>query len=163
MLSLVAVTPLVAGCQTSPEDQIRDAMRKSFQQNGTRLAVMYGRFMGAPTGPVRGPNGFKGPADEASLRASIARSPSTALAEMGIDDPHAASLFTSERDGQPFRIRYGITGPLTTVYCVVVESTGVDGMVRVFKTDGSSMDVPASEAAACLSGRHDRAYEPDAG
>jgi hypothetical protein len=25
------------------------------------------------------------------------------------------------------------------------------------------MDVPASEAAACLSGRHDRAYEPDAG
>lgn len=142
---------------------MREAMRQSFQQNGKRLAIMYGRFMGSPTGPIRGPTGFKGPADEASLRAYIARSPAAALAEMGIDDPQAASLFTSERDHQPFRIRYGVTGPLTTVYCIVCESEGVNGSVRVFKTDGTFVDVPASEADAYLAGRHDRAYKPDAG
>lgn len=162
-LSLVGMTALAVGCQASPEDRVREAMRQSFQQNGKRLAIMYGRFMGSPTGPIRGPNGFKGPADEASLRAYIARSPTAALAEMGIDDPQAASLFTSERDHQPFRVRYGVTGPMTTRYCIVCESEGVNGSVRVFKTDGTFVDVPASEADAYLSGRHDRAYSPDDG
>lgn len=164
-LALVLVTAHVllhaAGCQPSPEDRIRAAMRQSFQLNGKRIAIMYGRFMGSPTGPVRGANGFKGPPDEASLRAFIARAPTPALEEMGIKDPAAPSLFTSERDQQPFRIRYGITGPLTTVYAVVCEARGIEGSVRVFKTDGTFVDVPASAAEGYLAGNHDQVYVPE--
>jgi hypothetical protein len=164
-LALLLVTAHVllhaVGCQPSPEDRIREAMRQSFQLNGKRLAIMYGRCMGSPTGPVRGPNGFKGPPDEASLRAFITKAPAAALKEMGIEDPAAPSLFTSERDQQPFRVRYGVTGPLTTVYTVVCEARGVDGSVRVFKTDGTFADVPASAAESYLAGEHDQVYVPE--
>jgi len=162
-LSLVGMTALAVGCQASPEDRVREAMRQSFQQNGKRLAIMYGRFMGSPTGPIRGPNGFKGPADEASLRAYIAEVPPAALKEMGIDDPNSPALFMSERDKKPFRIRYGVSGPLTTVYPVVCEAEGVAGTVQVFMSDGTQTAVPAASADEYLSGRHDRAYVPDAG
>lgn len=162
LLVAAAALPPAVGCQPTPEDRIRAAMRQSFQLNGKRLAIMYGRSMGSPTGPVRGPNGFKGPPDEASLRAFIAKAPAVALEEMGIEDPAAPSLFTSERDHQPFRIRYGITGPLTTVYPVVCEAQGIDGTVRVFKTDGTFADVPASEAESYLAGDHDQVYVPAA-
>jgi hypothetical protein len=159
---LLALLPAV-GCQSSPEDLLKDAMKKSFVANGKRVAVMYGRFMGSPRGPIQGPKGYKGPMDESSLRDFIAQCPPAALEEMGIEDPAAPALFTSERDLKPFRVRYGIKGPLTTVYPVVVEAEGVNGAVRVFKTDGTFVDVPSAAAEAYLSGRHDQAYVPDAG
>lgn len=150
----------VAGCQASPEQQVKDAFRSEFRENGRRVAVMYARQMSSPTKPVMGRDGFAGPANEAELRRFIAATPSAALEEIGIKSAESAELFTSERDGQPFRVRYGIKGPVTTTYAVLCETKGVDGRVKVFKSDGSFVEVPAEEADAHMAGKHDVAYDP---
>jgi hypothetical protein len=160
ILILVVLGGAAAGCRPSPEEMIKDAFKQEFRENGRRVAVMYARFMGAPKGPVRGPNDFKGPADEAELRSFMASMPANSLAELGITDPQAAGLFVSERDGKPFRIRYGLTGPLSTTYVIVCEAEGVGGRVKAFKTDGGFMELPASEADAFLKGKYDAAYDP---
>lgn len=150
----------LAGCQASPEQQMKDAFRDAFRENGRRVAVIYARYMSSPTKPVTGPNGFAGPADEAELRRFIAATPSAALEEIGIKSAESAELFASERDGQPFRVRYGIKGPLSTTYAVLCEAQGVNGRVKVFKSDGSSVEVAADEADAYMAGKHDSAYDP---
>jgi hypothetical protein len=160
LVAVIVATAVVTGCQPSPEQQVKDAFRSEFRENGRRVAVFYGRFMGSPKKPVSGPNGFKGPKDEVELRKFIAASPSEALEEMGIKSAEAPELFTSERDGQPFRVRYGITGPTTTTYAVLCEAQGVNGRVKVFKSDGGSMEVAADEAEAYMAGKHDVAYDP---
>jgi hypothetical protein len=160
ILVLVVLGGAAAGCRPSPEQQIKDAFKQEFRENGRRIAVMYSRFMGAPKGPVRGPNDFKGPADEAELRSFMATIPADSLAELGIPDPQAADLFVSERDGKPLRVRYGIAGPLSTTYVVVCESEGVGGQVKVFKSDGGSMEIPAAEADVALKGDRDAKYDP---
>jgi hypothetical protein len=152
---------LAGGCEQSPESRMKDAMRKSFQLNGKRLAIMYGRSMASPTRPVMGPSGFTGPASEKALQAFIQQTPAVALEEMGITDPNDPALFQSERDHKPFRIRYSVKGPLTTIYPVVCESEGVGGRVQIFKTDGSFVEVPVAEADAYLAGKYDQAFVPD--
>jgi len=160
--ALVAVG-VISGCQSSPEQQIKEAFKAAFPENGRRVAVLYARCMASPTRPTRGPNDFSGPIDESSLRRFIAGMSSEALAEMGIASAEAPDLFMSERDGQPFRVRYGIRGPLTTTYAVLCESKGVDGKVKVFKSDGSFVEVAADEAEKYMSGEHDVAYDPESG
>lgn len=156
-------TGACGGCQPSAEQQVKDAFRREFRENGRRLAAFYSRFMSSPTKPVAGPNGFSGPRDEAELRAFIAASPTAALGEMGIESAEAPELFMSERDGQPFRVRYGIKGSLTTTYVVLCESKGVNGRVKVFKSDGSSAEVAAEEADAYMDGKHDAPNDPGPG
>ncbi|MFM1996270.1 MAG: hypothetical protein RLZZ111_657 [Planctomycetota bacterium] len=159
---LVLGIAAVAGCQASPEQQVKDAFRNEFRENGRRVAVMYARYMSSPTKPVTGRDGFAGPADEAELRRFIAATPSAALEEIGIKSAESAELFASERDGQPFRVRYGIKGPLSTTYAVLCETKGVNGRVKVFKSDGAFVEVPADEADAHMAGKHDVAYDPTA-
>jgi hypothetical protein len=154
----VLVAIVVAGCQPSAEQQVKDAFRREFRENGRRVAFFYAQFMAAPTKPV-GPNGFSGPKDEAELRAFIADSPTSALEDMGIKSAAAPELFASERDGRPFLVRYGIKGPLTP-YFVLREAQGVNGRVRVFRTDGASVEVAIDEAEAYMTGKHDAAHDP---
>jgi hypothetical protein len=162
MLAAAIASACLTGCQPSPEDMVKDAFRREFRENGRRVAVMYARFMNSPKEPVRGPDGFKGPKDEAELRSFIATIPQDALAELGITDPQAAGLFVSERDGKPFRIRYGLTGPLSTTYVIVCEAEGVGGRVKAFKTDGGFIELPAGEAEGFLQGKYDVKYDPGA-
>lgn len=159
----IAAAGAIIGCQSAPEQQIKEAFKAAFPDNGRRVAVLYARCMGSPTRPTRGPDDFAGPADEASLRRFISAMPSEALAEIGIANAESPELFTSERDGQPFRIRYGIKGPLTTTYAILCESKGVNGLVKVFKSDGSSTEVAADEAEKYLAGEYDVAYDPKSG
>lgn len=159
-VAAVVAIGVATGCQPSPQQQVRDAYRAGFRENGRRVAVFYATFMGSPTKPVSGPNDFSGPKDEAELRKFIAASSPEALEDMGIKSADAPDLFMSERDGQPFRVRYGIRGPLTTTYAVVCETRGVNGKVKVFKSNGGSMEVAADEADAYMEGKHDTAYDP---
>jgi hypothetical protein len=160
-VAAVVAIGVTTGCQPSPQQQVKDAYRREFRENGRRVVAFYARFMGSPTKPVSGPNGFSGPKDEAELRKFIAASSSEALEDMGIKSAESAELFTSERDGQPFRVRYGITGPTTTSYAVLCEARGVNGRVKVFKSDGSSLEVAGDEAEAYMAGKHDVAYDPN--
>lgn len=160
ILSVVLATGVVAGCQPPAEQQIKDAFRREFRENGRRLAAFYSRFMSSPTKPVSGPNGFSGPKEESELRSFIAASPSAALEEMGIKSAEAAELFMSERDGLPFRVRYGLKGSLSTTYVVLCEAKGVNGHVKVFWIDGSSAEVAADKAEAYMQGKHDVVRDP---
>lgn len=158
-LAAMVVIGTATGCQPSAEQQVKDAFRREFRENGRRVAFFYARFMSSPTKPV-GQNGFTGPKDERELRAFIAASPPAALEEMGIKSGDAPDLFTSERDGQPFRVRYGIKGPLGTAYAVLCEARGVGGRVKVFKSDGSCVEVSGDEADAYMAGDRDKPYDP---
>jgi hypothetical protein len=159
-VAAVVAIGVTTGCQPSPQQQVKDAYRSEFRENGRRVVAFYAMFMGSPTKPVSGPNGFSGPKDEAELRKFIAASSPENLEDMGIKSAESPELFTSERDGQPFRVRYGIKGPTTTSYAVLCEAKGVNGRVKVFKTDGSSLEVAADEAEAYMAGKHDVAYDP---
>lgn len=149
------------GC-SSPQQQIKEAYIANWKDAGRRLAMLYTQCMAEAAGPMRGPNDFIGPTDEAALRRFIAAIPSETLKLMGIESADSPVLFVSPRDRQPFRVRYGIKGPLTTRYAVVCESKGVNGKVKVYRGDGSSLEVPEAEADAYMAGKHDVVYDPRA-
>jgi hypothetical protein len=147
---------VVGGCSASPEQQMKEAYRNAYRENGRRLVALYTQCMAMPGKPVRGPDDFTGPADESELRAFIRKSPEEWLADMGITNPDGEDLFKSERDGMPFRIRYGFKGGINAVFAVLCEAKGKNGKIRVFKSDGSSIEVPADEGEACLAGKYDQ-------
>ena len=144
-----------SGCSPTPEQQMKDAFRNAYRENGRRLVAMYARFMESPDQPVKGPDDFKGPADEKELRDFIRKMPAEALSDMGISGADSDELFKSERDGQPFRIRYGIKGGLGKVYAVLCEARGINGKVKVFRSNGSSTEVSAADVDAYMAGKHD--------
>ena len=72
-------------------------------------------------------NGWVGPKDEATLRAFVQSAPAKNLAMMGVDPARFDELLVSDRDGKPFRVRWGVTiGPLEE-QAVVFEQDGLDG------------------------------------
>ena len=156
VVAALLVATAGSGCGPTPEQQMKDAYRKTYSENGRRLVALYTRFMATPSRPVSGPHDFKGPADESEFRAFIRKLPQESLADIGITNPDAEELFKSERDGQPFRIRYGIKGGLNTVYAVLCETQGVSGKIRVYTSNGSFMEVAADAAEASMSGKQDQ-------
>jgi hypothetical protein len=64
---------------------------------------------------------------------------------MGVDPNQVDALFASERDGQPFQVKYGIDSGLGAVIAVVFEQQGKDGMKLVGFTDGSVQTVDESQ------------------
>ena len=156
VVAAILLAMVGAGCGPTPEQQMKDAYRKTYRENGRRLVALYTRFMASPSRPVSGPNDFKGPTDESEFRAFIGKLPQESLADMGITNPDAEELFKSERDGQPFRIRYGIKGGLNTVYAVLCETKGLNGKIKVYKSNGSSMEVAADEVEASMTGKQDQ-------
>lgn len=143
------------GCSPTPEQQMKDAFRSAYRENGRRLVAMYARFMESPGRPVQGPSDFKGPANESELREFMSKMPAESLAEIGISGPDSEELFKSERDGQPFRIRYGIKGGLNKVYAVLCESRGINGKIKIYRSNGSSTEVPAGDIEQYMGGDRD--------
>lgn len=72
-------------------------------------------------------NGYKGPKDEAEFKEFLktTKVAEVRLQRMGIDQNTIEDIFISERDGEPFKIRYGINGNKNNA--IVFESVGVDG------------------------------------
>jgi hypothetical protein len=56
---------------------------------------------------------------------------------MRVDRNNIEGLFKSERDGEPFHVRYGLGGGPSTVFPVVFEQTGQNGKRLVSFTNGS--------------------------
>lgn len=147
----------VGGCSASPEQRMKEAYRNAYRENGRRLVALYTQCMTMPGKPVAGPDDFKGPANESEFRAFIRQVPQEALSDMGITSPDSEDLFKSERDGLPFRIRYGFKGGMNAVFIVLCEEKGKSGKIRAFKSDGSTIEVPADDGEACLKGKYDQA------
>ena len=82
--------------------------------------------------------GMKGPADEATFKKFIqSEMPARKLELMRVDKNNVEGLFKSERDGEPFQVRYGLSGGPSTVFAVVFEKTGQGGKRLVAFTNGS--------------------------
>jgi hypothetical protein len=142
LLMLACAVAVVAGCVHESADSRVAAMNDS---NIRRLANLYNAFQ------VR--KGMKGPKDEAEFKHFIQQEYSPEkLQRMQVDPQNVDALFTSERDGEPFVIRYGVSGGLSTVDPVVFEQKGVGGKRQVAFTGGTVEEVDDSRYDQLLSG-----------
>jgi hypothetical protein len=95
----------------------------------------------------------QGPKDEADLTKFIKEFDPAKLKMMGIDPGDVGKLLVSERDGKPFRVRYGVGGGRGSVSPVVFEQDGKDGKKQVGFTGGKVEDVDDATYKAYLSGK----------
>lgn len=121
---LVIFAAFLSGCGG---DERSEAIRKLNGTNGKRLANLYEAFQHS--------NSFRGPKDEEELREYIGAMTPDKLELVGIVDPsNLDELFISERDQQPFEIRYRVRGAFTASDPVVFEKEGLDGTRIVYFT-----------------------------
>ena len=88
--------------------------------NIKRLRTCYGMYLSA--------HDFRGPKTEEELKEYLKTTSDARkrLKRMGLTPDQVDGLFISERDNEPFRVRYGINGVGDNA--VVFESVGVDGL-----------------------------------
>lgn len=117
--------------------------------NVKRLATLYSYFH------IQNRN--KGPKNEEQLRQFIESQDADRLKRGGIDATKLDDLFISERDNEPFVVRYRVNtvirGPALPV---IFESTGVDGMRQVGFCNGSMKEVDADEYDRLMAGKADK-------
>jgi hypothetical protein len=123
----VAAAALLAGLTGCGDDVARQVSAVN-TSNCQRLANIYAAFQNYKGG--RGPN------DEAEFKEFIKAFDPDKLKMMGIDPGKMDALFTSERDGKPFYIRYKVGGGRGSVDPVVFEQDGKDGKKQVAFTGG---------------------------
>lgn len=124
--SLVVALALNAGCsQSGPASAIAAAN----DSNIKRLSNLYQSFASR--------NGWHGPKDEAEFKEFIRTFPAHRLQMLGVDPDQLDALFKSERDDQPFQIKYQVSSGLGAVIPVVFEQHGEDDKKMVGFTDGS--------------------------
>lgn len=126
----------LAGCGGSVDPNA--ALAEVNATNSQRLANLYFTFQTK--------NEFRGPADEAAFKTFIRGFNPQKLARIGVDPQAVDALFTSERDGQPFKIRYGVKGSaMGSSEPVIFEATGVDGRREVGFLNMTQREVEQSE------------------
>lgn len=82
-------------------------------------------------------NGSNGPKDEAAFKTFIKSGmPAHRLEMMRVDPTKADDLFVSERDSQPFVVKYGQSGGPMSQLAVVFEKEGKAGKKEVAFTNG---------------------------
>ncbi|HEX6960955.1 MAG TPA: hypothetical protein VF175_03755 [Lacipirellula sp.] len=101
-------------------------------------------------------NGMRGPADEEAFKKFIQSGMSPRKLEMmGVDPNNVDELFISERDGQPFEVRYGLSGGPSAKLAVVFEQQGKNGKRLVGFTDGSVEEADEVRYQQLLEGKGD--------
>lgn len=127
LAALLGALAVAVGClQQDPASRIAAAN----DSNIRRLGNLYQAFR------LRKDN--QGPKDEAELKDFLHQEmPPTKLERMQIDPNNIEALFSSDRDGQPFVIRYGVNGGLGSTDAVVFEKQGRGGKKQVGFTNGT--------------------------
>lgn len=146
--SLLALAPaaFVAGAVGCSDGDLRRQVAAMNDSRIKQLANLF-RFYQAT-------NGWVGPKDEATLRSFVATAPRKNLEMMGVDPAAFDQLLVSERDGKPFRVRWGVTiGPLEE-QAVVFEAEGREGRRFVAFTGAKAEEVEAD--------RYDRLWNGEA-
>jgi hypothetical protein len=124
--------------------------------NSQRLANMYSAFQNY--------KGGQGPKDEKEFKAFIKDFDPPKLQMMGIDPNSMDTLFTSERDSKPFKIRYKVGGGKGSVSAVVFEQVGSEGKKQVAFTGNSKVeDLDDASYAQLWSGKARPTADPKAG
>jgi hypothetical protein len=86
-------------------------------------------------------NGWRGPKGVAELRGFVGQAPRKNLDMMRIDPTRFDELLVSERDGQPAKVRWGVTIGPTDIQPLVFEAEGVGGRRIVVFSDASTEEV----------------------
>ncbi len=121
VLSGCLLTSALHGCgrNTDPHDALASVNETNIQ----RLANLYFTYQSK--------HDWRGPADEAKFKDFLRSYNAAKLTRIGIDPNAIDELFISERDGQPFKIRYGVAGSaMGSSEPVIFESSG-DGETRL--------------------------------
>ncbi|MDZ4656898.1 MAG: hypothetical protein SH868_04890 [Bythopirellula sp.] len=135
---------LFMGCRGSvdPHEAVAEANATNLQ----RLANLYVAYQSE--------NNWQGPADEAKFKEFLRTFNPKKLARIGIDSATTDQLFISERDGQPFKIRYGVVGNMMgSTEPVIFEAEGVDGKRMVGLLNMSQLEVEAAEYDSLWAGK----------
>ncbi len=125
-------------------DKIRDKVGAMNSSNIRRVCNMYAAFQNY--------KGGRGPKDEAEFKEFVRNFDPNKLSMMKIDPNNVDGLFTSERDGKPFKIRYKVGGARSSVAAVVFEEEGVSGKKQVGFTSGEPQYVDEDEYQQMLAG-----------
>jgi hypothetical protein len=145
MLRLVTcwiLVGLLSGCTGSVNPE--NALAKANETNLQRLANLYVAFQTE--------NNWVGPADEAKFKGFLRTFNPKKLTRIGIDPTATDQLFVSERDGQPFKIRYAVVGSMMgSLEPVIFEAEGVGGKRLVGFTDMSQREVDEAEYESLFS------------
>ena len=142
---------LVTGCSNgnNPESALASANGTNLQ----RLANLYSAYQSE--------HDWRGPQDEAEFKAFLHSYNPANLQRIGIDPNNIDALFISERDGQPFKIRYGVAGNVMgSPEPVIFEATGAGGKRLVGFLNMEQREVDAGEYDALLSGKAPIAPQP---
>jgi hypothetical protein len=142
-------TVMCGGCGSGQTD-VRSLVRKYNNTHGKRLANLYGQFQ-AEWG--------RGPKDEKELKRFIAAKSPAALEEMGVTVDVVDELFSSERDKQPFFVRYGLKQPRSGSQAIVFETQGVGGKALVVFSGPLEVQVPLAELESYKRGEKDPSPE----
>ncbi len=128
LVAIACLTAMFAGC----EKQINTDVSSYNKTNIDRLKNAYKLYMNA--------HGMKGPKDEQELknflredRAAIVR-----LKRMGVGQDEVDAMFISDRDGEPFVVRWGLKG--FADHAMIFEAKGVDGKRLIALTEPREFD-----------------------
>jgi hypothetical protein len=126
----------VPGCGSGESPDA--AMARANKTNLQRLANLYSMY--------HAEHFFEGPENETAFREFIAGANAEKLANMGVDPSDLDQLFTSDRDGMPFKIRYGVQGSTRgSNEAVIFEQVGSGGKRRVGFTSMNVKEVNEEE------------------
>jgi hypothetical protein len=111
----------VLGCgRVSPEDALAEAN----DTNMKKLANLYFTYQMK--------HDWKGPKSEEDFRKFIEGFDAAKLKRIGIESGSIEGLFSNDRDGKPFKIRYGVAGSaMGSSAAVIFEEEGVGGQRMV--------------------------------
>lgn len=133
-----------AGCSGKVDGDagIREANKTNIQ----RLTNLYSRHQLFHAG--------KGPVNEQEFRKYISGLDADTLKKIGVDAANLDKLFISERDGQPFKVVYNVTGSTRgSNDAVVFEQNGKDGVKEVGFTSLTVKKLNDTEISDLQSGK----------
>ncbi len=115
-----------------------DLLAAANDNNIKRVTNLYAAFQSR--------HNWKGPKDEADFKSFLNNWNPKKLSNIGVDPNAIEEVFISNRDGEPFKIRYGIPGHvLGSDDPVAFETTGVDGKRMVGFLNMTTKEVDAAE------------------
>ncbi len=127
---------LTVGC--SGEVDPAAAIAKVNESNIQRVANLYFTFQMK--------HNWHGPSDEAEFKSFLQNYNPSKLTRIGISPKAIDEVFISERDGQPFKIRYSVLGSsMGSSEPVIFESVGVAGRRQVGFLNMTQREVDATE------------------
>lgn len=131
------------GCSNTADPA--NALAQANSTNVQRLSNLYFEYQSE--------HNWRGPADEAAFKKYLHAYDPARLSRIGIEPNNLDGLFLSERDGQPFKIRYNILGGSRgSTEPVIFETTGENGQRLVGFISMPPREVDVAEYDRLLAG-----------